>query len=135
MSRRAAPPLGAPPVFRETPLHALIIDDEDATCRTIASYVRQIGFDSFTFAPPGEAQTAASSEDRPQLIVADLSRLPEAVEPVRSISSRRWIPLVLVASRVEELKQQLPDAFVVAKPVDEEELGTAIRLALALNGL
>ena len=116
-------------------MHALIVDDEEVTCRAIASHLRHIGFYSFDYAHPQDAEKAAADEHRPQLIVADMTPEPRSIDAVKSIASQRWIPLVFVTTLAEEMRARLPDAFVVAKPVDPEELGSAVRLALALRGL
>ena len=72
----------------------------------------------------------ASDQDF-DLITADVRLLPgDGVKAVEAICAKRHIPVVYITAYAEELRDRVPDAIVVQKPVKPDILATAVRSAL-----
>lgn len=85
---------------------------------------------------------AAAERQCPDLIVADHRILDgTGTEAVMTICSDRVIPVVFVTGSGPEVRAQLPDALVVAKPMTQPLLEAAVQsaverpLTLAVDGL
>ncbi|MDQ3482621.1 MAG: hypothetical protein M3448_04350, partial [Pseudomonadota bacterium] len=57
----------------------------------------------------------------------------DGLEAVHAICERRDIPVVFITGYADELIDRAPDAIVIQKPIDEQELEAAIRKVTASN--
>jgi CheY-like chemotaxis protein len=102
---------------------ALVIDDEPAVLRLVATVLRELGVDTLT-ATDAESATVILKSNKPDLIVTDV-RLPgmsgvELAHLVKSSRRLRKTP-VLLMSAYSEPKGHEGDAFF-PKPFDITEL-------------
>ena len=113
-------------------MHAFIIEDEYLIAQSLRDKLEQLGFTRFSFARSEDAAVFGANANDIDLIAADVRLLPgDGVRAVDAICTRRHIPVVFVTGYAEELEERVPDAIVVQKPVNEEELAEAVKNALA----
>jgi CheY-like chemotaxis protein len=102
---------------------ALVIDDEPAILRLVATVLRELGVETLT-ATDAETATVILKSSKPDLIVSDV-RLPgmSGVELAHYVKSRRRLRKtpVLLMSAYSEPKGHEGDAFF-PKPFDISEL-------------
>jgi two-component system, response regulator PdtaR len=55
----------------------------------------------------------------------------DGLKAVQAICGSRKVPVVFITGYADELIDRAPDAIVVQKPIDEEELREAVRQASA----
>jgi DNA-binding response OmpR family regulator len=110
-------------------VHAFIIEDDYLISQSLQDMLERLGYDRFSFARSEDA--AVLGADRHiDLITADVRLLPgDGLDAVRAICATRRIPVVFVTGYADELIDRDPDAVVIQKPVNEDELRAAIREA------
>jgi two-component system, response regulator PdtaR len=113
-------------------MHALIIEDEYLIGQSLRDMLEDLGFTSFSFARSEDAAVAGATEQKLDLITADVRLLPgDGVRAVEAICRERQVPVVFITGYADELRDRLPGAIVVQKPVKAEQLAAAVRQALA----
>ena len=112
-------------------MHAFIIEDEYLIGKSLQDMLENLGFDRFSFARSEDAAVMGANAQEFDLITADVRLLPgDGVNAVEAIRGRRHVPVVYITAYAEELRDRLPDAIIIQKPVKEEVLATAVRQAL-----
>jgi DNA-binding response OmpR family regulator len=112
-------------------MHAFIIEDEYLVGRSLQDMLEELGFDFFSFARSEDAAVAGAQGQNIDLITADVRLLPgDGVAAVKSICAERKIPVVFITGYAEELRDRVPDATVIQKPISPGELAAAVRIAL-----
>jgi CheY-like chemotaxis protein len=114
-------------------MHALIIEDQFVVATLIEDELRELGYTSIQVVDTqAEAITAAEAKC-PDLITAD-QRLATGtgIEAIRVICAERAIPVVFITAYPEEVRAQLPDAILLAKPFASRTLRLAVGQAVAL---
>lgn len=112
-------------------MHAFILEDEYLISASLQDMLEDLGFTSFGIARSEDAAVAGALEQNIDLITADVRLLPgDGVRAVQEICKQRRIPVIFITGYADELRERTPEAIVVQKPVDEEELATAVHQAL-----
>src|SRR4051794_32916123 len=112
-------------------MHAYIIEDEYLIARSLQDMLEPLGFTSFSFARSEDVAVMAAEAQSIDLITADVRLLPgDGVRAVEAICARRNIPVIFITGYKDELKDRLPGATVIQKPVKEEELAATVRQVL-----
>jgi DNA-binding response OmpR family regulator len=115
-------------------MHAFIIEDEYLIGKSLQDMLETLGFNRFSFARSEDAAVMGAGEQKFDLITADVRLLPgDGVTAVEAICSRNHCPVVYITAYAEELRDRVPDAIVVQKPVKQDALGAAIRQARSLH--
>ena len=113
-------------------MHALIIEDDYLIGQALRDMLERLGFTRFSFARSEDAAVLGAGSQPIDLITADVRLLPgDGLNAVRSICDSRDIPVVFITGYADELIDRAPEAVVVQKPIDEAELGAAVRKVLA----
>lgn len=111
--------------------HALIIEDEFLLAFAVEESLSQLGYASFTIATSMSEAVAAAEERCPDLIVADHRILDgTGTEAVMAICAEQVIPVVFVTSSELEVRESLPHALIVPKPVTLPHLEAAVKAAV-----
>lgn len=111
--------------------HALIIEDEFLLAFAVEEALGQLGYESFEIATTMGGAIAAAEQRCPDLIVADHRILDgTGTEAVMRICSANVIPVVFVTGSEPEVRERLPDALVVSKPVTLSHLEAAVKAAI-----
>lgn len=112
-------------------MRAFIIEDDYLIGQSLQDMLERLGFDQFSFARSEDAAVLGASEQHIDLITADVRLLPgDGLNAVEAICAKRHMPVIFITGYADELRDRAPDAIVVQKPIDEEELGAAVREAL-----
>jgi len=115
----------------EAEVHALIIEDEYLIAQSLRDMLETFGFTKFSFARSEDTAIVGANQPDIDLITADVRLLPgDGVNAVEAICKDRDVPVLFITGYREELEQRKPDASVIQKPINEEELRTAIRRLL-----
>lgn len=113
-------------------MHAFIIEDDYLIGQSLQDMLERLGFDRFSFARSEDAAVLGASDPQIDLITADVRLLPgDGLKAVEAICARRDIPVLFITGYADELRDRAPGATVIQKPVDEQELATAVREAVA----
>ena len=117
-------------------MHAFIIEDDYLISQSIRDLLSDRGFDRFSFARSEDAAIAGAHEETFDLITADVRLLPgDGIRAVEAICRKKQVPVIFVtgfAQEVEDsLREKLPDATLIHKPIKLEELNTALGLVMA----
>ncbi len=108
-------------------MHAFIIEDDYLIAQSLRDMLERLGFDKFSFARSEDAAVQGSAEQQIDLITADVRLLPgNGVDAVEAIWARRKIPVIFITGYADELKERAPDAVVVQKPINGQELSAAV---------
>ena len=108
-------------------MHAFIIEDDYLIAQSLQDMLERLGFTRFSFARSEDAAVQGSAEQQIDLITADVRLLPgDGVNAVEAICAKRNIPVIFITGYADELKERAPDAIVVQKPIDCEELNSAV---------
>lgn len=111
--------------------HALIIEDEFLLAFAVEEALSQLGYSTFEIATTMVGAISAAERQCPDLIVADHRILDgTGTEAVMTICSERVIPVVFVTGSGSEVREHLPDALIVPKPVTLPHLEAAVNAAL-----
>lgn len=112
-------------------MHALIIEDEILLAFAVEAALVDLGCATFHIAATMPQAVEAAEKQCPDLIIADHRIIDgTGTEAVQSICSEQAIPVVFVTASAEEVREQLPDAFIVPKPFSLPDLKAAIDTAL-----
>lgn len=119
------------------PSRVLIVEDELFVAWHLESLVRDLDLDVCALVPDGEGAIEQASDLDANLILMDisLSGRMDGVEAARRIRSQRDTAIVFItaysdAATLARIKQEVPGAPVLAKPVSLERLRTAIASVL-----
>jgi CheY-like chemotaxis protein len=112
-------------------MRAFIIEDQYLIGQSLRDMLERIGFNAFSFARSEDAAVMGATAQDIDLITADVRLLPgDGVNAVEAIRANRDIPVIYITAYAEELKDRMPDAIVIQKPVKEAQLAAAVRQAL-----
>ncbi|MEO5773099.1 MAG: response regulator [Sphingomicrobium sp.] len=112
-------------------MHAFIIEDEYLIGKSLQDMLETLGFNRFSFARSEDAAIMGAGDQVFDLITADVRLLPgDGVAAVEEIRKHRDVPVIYITAYAEELRDRVPDAIIVQKPVKQEVLATAVRSAL-----
>lgn len=112
-------------------MHAFIIEDEYLIAQALRDMLERLGFDEFSFARSEDAAVQGVGERPIDLITADVRLLPgDGVEAVEAICARRQVPVIFITGYADELKDRAPNAIVIQKPIKDEQLASAVKLAI-----
>ena len=112
-------------------MHAYIIEDDYLISRSLQDMLEELGFTKFSFARSEDAAVLGAHQPDIDLISADVRLLPgDGVRAVEAICAERNIPGVFITGYREELEARKPDATVLEKPVNPDELAEAVRKVL-----
>lgn len=112
-------------------MHAFIIEDEYLIGKSLQDMLEALGFNRFSFARSEDAAIMGAADQEFDLITADVRLLPgDGVTAVEAIRGQRHIPVIYITAYAEELRDRVPDAIVVQKPVKPDMLATAVSAAL-----
>jgi DNA-binding response OmpR family regulator len=114
------------PLEGESPVHALIIEDEFFVADLIEDALRRIGYTSFSLADGGPEAIRAAGERCPDLIVAD-HRLADGagIDAILGICAGKEMPVIFISASAWEVRKRFPDAVVLQKPFLAVGLQTA----------
>jgi CheY-like chemotaxis protein len=119
------------------PTRVLIVEDELFVAWHLESLVRDLDLDVCALVPDGEGAIEQASDLDAELILMDISlggRI-DGVEAARRIRSQRDTAIVFItaysdAATLARIKQEVPGAPVLSKPVSLERLRVAIASVL-----
>ena len=112
-------------------MHALIIEDDYLIGQSLRDSLEALGFTKFSFARSEDAAVMAANQADIDLVTADVRLLPgDGVNAVEQIGKDRDFPVVFITGYREELEERKPDAIIIQKPVQDDELQAAVRKAL-----
>ena len=112
-------------------MHAFIIEDEYLIGKSLQDMLEALGFNRFSFARSEDAAIMGAGDQKFDLITADVRLLPgDGVNAVETICGRRNVPVIYITAYAEELRDRVPDAIVVQKPVKPDTLASAVRQAM-----
>ena len=113
-------------------MHAFIIEDDYLIGQALQDMLERLGYTRFSFARSEDAAVLGAGGERIDLITADVRLLPgDGLNAVRLICDNRDIPVVFITGYADELIDRAPQAVVVQKPIDEEDLRNAVRRVTA----
>ena len=108
-------------------MHAFIIEDDYLIGQSLRDMLEELGFTRFSFARSEDAAVMGAGDQHIDLITADVRLLPgDGVDAVEKICAKRSIPVMFITGYADELRERLPNAIVVQKPVKREELLSAL---------
>lgn len=114
----------------------LIVEDEAAVALDVARGLERQGYEIAEIVETADAALGAARTRRPDLVLMDvrLGHSADGIEAAREIGTGLGIPLVLLASQLDENAPVWPEQSralgCVSQPFDEAELRTTIELAL-----
>ncbi len=112
-------------------MHAFIIEDDYLIAQSLQDMLEPLGFTKFSFARSEDAAVFGADAAHIDLITADVRLLPgDGVRAVEAICAKRRIPVLFVTGHAEELQARTPNATVIQKPIDTDELAAAVREVL-----
>jgi DNA-binding response OmpR family regulator len=112
-------------------MHAYIIEDDYLIGQAIQDILSDIGFSRFSFARSEDVAVLGAGEQKFDLITADARLLPgDGVKAVETICARRDIPVVFVTGYTDDIRERMPDAVIIEKPIKEDELKAAVQSVL-----
>lgn len=112
-------------------MHAFIIEDEYLIAQSLRDMLERLGFEQFSFARSEDAAVQGVGERPIDLITADVRLLPgDGVEAVEAICTSRNVPVIFITGYADELKDRAPDAIVIQKPIEADQLANAVRSAI-----
>ena len=114
-------------------MHALIIEDEIMIAAAIEYVLGDCGFTSFDVVSSSDAAIAAAARRCPDLITADVKLAAgDGIEAIRLICHEQSIPVIFITGlATAEVRGQVADYPVLAKPFSEQTLNYAVAASLA----
>ena len=119
------------------PARILIVEDELFVAWHLESLVRDLKYEVCGLVPDGEGAVEQASDLDADLILMDISLSGEmdGIEAARQIRQKRDTPIIFItaysdAATLARIKQLVPRAPVLAKPISVERLRTAIAAVL-----
>jgi len=111
--------------------HAFILEDDYVIGEALQDMLERLGFTSFSFARSEDAAVFGATEQKIDLITADVRLLPgDGLNAVEAICSKRDVPVVFITGYADELRDRKPGVIVIQKPIREKELAAAVHQAL-----
>lgn len=108
-------------------MHAYIIEDDYLISQALQDMLEDFGFTKFSFARSEDAAIAGAHQSDIDLITADVRLLPgDGLNAVEVICANRDLPVLFITGYREELESRKPDALVLQKPVNKEDLADAL---------
>ena len=108
-------------------MHAFIIEDDYLIGQSLQDMLEPMGYTKFSFAKSEDAAVMGAGGEAIDLITADVRLLPgDGLNAVRSICKRRDVPVVFITGYADELIDRAPEAVVVQKPIEEQDLRNAV---------
>ena len=108
-------------------MHAFIIEDDYLIAQSLRDMLEPMGYTRFSFAKSEDAAVMGAGGEAIDLITADVRLLPgDGLNAVRSICNRRDIPVVFITGYADQLIDRAPEAVVVQKPIEEQDLHNAV---------
>src|SRR5262245_64081829 len=115
----------------------LIVEDELFVAWHLESLVRDLKYDVCGLVPDGEGAVEQAADHKADLVLMDISLSGEmdGIEAARRIQQERKTPIIFItaysdAATLERIKQLVPQAPVLAKPISPERLRNAIASVL-----
>jgi len=108
-------------------VHAFIIEDDYLIAQSLRDMLEELGYKTFSFAKSEDAAVMGANAQPIDLLTADVRLLPgDGVKAVQTICETRQIPVVFITGYADELIERAPNAVVVQKPIDEQDLRNAV---------
>jgi len=109
-------------------MHALIIEDQFLTAQLIEDRLRDLGFDSFSFAIDEREAVTEASRHCPDLITSDVE-LAEGcgIDAVQQICNERPVPTLYITGSAAQVRERCPWAVIIQKPFGVADLGSGVR--------
>ena len=115
-------------------MHAFIIEDDYLIAQALRDMLETMGFSRFSFARSEDAAVQGSAEQQIDLITADVRLLPgDGLNAVEAMCAKRQIPVIFITGYADELTERAPNAIVVQKPIDPDELRAAVAEVFSKN--
>lgn len=109
-------------------MHAFIMEDDYLIAQALQDMLEQLGYTSFSFARSEDAAVMGAGGQPIDLLTADVRLLPgDGLNAVRQICKQRDIPVIFITGYADELVERAPEAVVVQKPIDPQDLQNAVR--------
>lgn len=112
---------------------ALVVEDDYFIALNLEADVQALGFEVFGIAPTAKDAIALAMEQKPDLVLMDiyLNGARDGIEAGRWIHDVCDAPVVFVTAHtdegtIERIREQVPGAPVLSKPVYGDHLATAI---------
>lgn len=113
-------------------MHALIIEDEGLFAEIIEYVLTDCGFDTFDIVTTSNEAIAAAAHRRPDLITVDVTLAAgSGIEAIREICPESSMPVIFITGQpVAEVRAQVPNHLVLAKPISEHTLTYAVAASI-----
>jgi CheY-like chemotaxis protein len=113
------------------PLRIVVVEDDNLIAELVSDLVKLMGHSvCAVVATEPEAIVAARTHNPDLMIVDELLRFGSGSKAMAAILNERHMPHLYATSQFIRLRQELPDAIVIAKPFRANELLVAIQQAL-----
>jgi CheY-like chemotaxis protein len=113
-------------------MHAFIIEDDYLIRQSIRDMLEDLGFTNFSFARSEDAAVAGATDQKFDLITADVRLLPgDGISAVEKICAGRDIPVLFITGYSADIQERMPGAVIIDKPVKEAKLREAVTGLLA----
>ena len=124
------------------PPEILIVEDNVTTARVVELQVKKLGYQVAAMVTSGEAALAQVAQRRPDLVLMDvmLDGVMDGIETAKELlRGGDPMPVVFLTARndlitIERIRGSMPFSCLI-KPLQEDELATAIGVALRDHGL
>ncbi|MBM4079142.1 MAG: response regulator, partial [Planctomycetes bacterium] len=128
------PPLPPPPPVLGKGELILVVDDEPSALRRLSDHLREMGYE-VAQAHTGREALSCLESCKPSLIISDVVMPQMDGYELRRILKRRTetqaIPFIFMGARSEALEKDANGDAAIGKPVQLEQLKSAVRTALA----
>ena len=121
------------PMTNPRPTRVLIVEDELFVAWHLESLVRDLKYDVCGLVPDGEGAVEQAADLDADLVLMDISLSGEmdGIEAARRIRQGRDTPIIFItaysdAATLARIKELVPHAPVLAKPISPDRLRTAI---------
>jgi CheY-like chemotaxis protein len=115
-------------------MHAFIIEDDYLIAQALQDMLERLGYSKFSFARSEDAAVMGARAEAIDLITADVRLLPgDGLIAVQSICCNRDIPVIFITGYADELIERAPNAVVVQKPIDQQDLQNAVHRVSGLR--
>ena len=113
-------------------MHAFIIEDDYLIGQSLQDMLEEAGFTTFSFARSEDAAVMGAREQKIDLITADVRLLPgDGLDAVGKICAHRDIPVIFITGYADELTDRAPNVTVVQKPINRDDLLSAVAEVLS----
>lgn len=119
----------------------LVLEDEAMIAWMLESLLEDLGFADITITSSGEEAIEAADRLRPGLILSDINLGPSGIDGVEAAAAIRrslHAPVIFVSGYAgpdarERIARDIPDALVLRKPIQPDEIRRAIEQAAAMR--